>query len=49
MMQLCRERCALLPERFEENLQQLLGDLYTAPERTAENLEAVVTALEKIL
>lgn len=49
MMQLCQEQCRLLPERFEENLQQLLSDLYIMPQRTPENLDAIVTALEKIL
>ncbi|MCM1156433.1 MAG: DUF4037 domain-containing protein [Roseburia sp.] len=49
MIQMCLERCSLLPERFEENLQRLLHDLYTAPQRTAEDLESIVAALEKIL
>ncbi len=49
MIQLCREKCRLLPERFEENLRQLLNDLHVAPQRTSENLNAIVTALEKIL
>ncbi|MCI8669011.1 MAG: DUF4037 domain-containing protein [Lachnospiraceae bacterium] len=49
MMQLCREQCCLLPECFEERIQKLLCDLHTVPQRTPENLEAIVTALEKIL
>jgi len=49
MAQLCRERCPLLPERFEENLRRFLEDLCAAPQRTPENLDAIVSALEKIL
>jgi len=49
MAQLCRERCRVLPERFEENLRQLLSDLFAQPQRTPENLDNIIAALEKIL
>lgn len=49
LVQLCREQCCLLPEHFEENLQQLLKDLYTAPQQTPKNLDSIVMELKKIL
>lgn len=48
LVRLCRERCALLPERFEENLERLFQDLFRAPERAGEDVEAIVSALGKL-
>lgn len=48
LVQLCRERCALLPARFEENLEQLFRDLYHAPERVAGDVDAILAELEKL-
>lgn len=48
LIRLCRERCARLPERFEENLERLFQDLFLAPERVGEDVEAIVSALEKL-
>lgn len=49
LLMLCRRDCPVLPERFEENVQALLTDLFTAPERTQANLSNILTALEAIL
>ena len=49
LVQLCRARCAVLPERFEENLDRLFDDLFACPERVGEDLAAIVAALERIL
>ena len=48
LIQLCRERCALLPDRFEENLERLFQDLYHAPERVAADVQSIVLELEKV-
>ncbi len=48
LMQLCRERCAVLPENFEENLNALFSHLFTAPECIGDDLRTLVTELEKI-
>lgn len=48
LVQLCRERCTLLPERFEENLNQLFQDLFHAPERVDGDLRAILSALEAL-
>lgn len=49
LVQLCRARCPVLPERFEENLDRLFGDLFARPERVGEDLAAIIAALEQIL
>ena len=49
LVQLCRARCPVLPERFEENLDGLFGDLFARPERVGEDLAAIVGALERAL
>lgn len=48
LVRLCRERCRILPERFEENLDRLFQDLFHAPERVGGDLEAILSALEKL-
>lgn len=49
LMQLCRESCPHLPERFEENLTALFSHMFAAPECVAEDLDRILTALAKIL
>ena len=48
LIQLCRERCAVLPAHFEENLERLLLDLYHAPGQVAADLQTMILELEKI-
>ena len=47
LVQLCRERCRLLPEGFEENLSRLFQDLFNAPDRVGGDLTAILAALEQ--
>ena len=49
LVSLCRKTCPILPDRFEENIQALLSDLFTQPENTEENLQNIICQLEKIL
>lgn len=49
LVALCRARCAVLPERFEENIDRLFDDLFAHSERVAGDLERMVDALEAIL
>ena len=46
LLSLCKSTCPILPNRFEENINDLLGDLYTAPERTEDNLQRIIAQLE---
>ena len=49
LVQLCRERCALLPAHFEENIDRLLQDLYHMPERVEEDVRSIISELGKVL
>lgn len=49
LVMICREKCGILPERFEENLMQLFRDQFSAPEQLAADLDRILAALEKIL
>lgn len=49
LVSLCKERCTLLPERFEENIQQLYADLFTHPDKAEEDIDRIVQALKRIL
>lgn len=49
LMQLCRERCPLLPERFEENLEQLFAHLFAGDGRAEEDVRAIIDALDRVL
>ena len=49
LIPLAKKTCPLLPNRFEENLQALLGHMFTAPEKLSDDLTAILQNLEKIL
>ena len=49
LMQLCRKQCALLPEQFEENLEQLFAHLFAGDGRVQEDVGRIIDGLEKIL
>lgn len=48
LVRLCRERCAVLPENFEENLEALFRDLFCAPAEALGHMEDILSALEKL-
>lgn len=48
LVRLCRERCEILPARFEENLERLFQDLFQNPERTADNIDAILFELNAV-
>ena len=48
-MQLCIDRCRILPKNFQANLMQLFTHLYTKPEMIAGDLDIILSELEKIL
>lgn len=49
LMQLCGKQCAILPERFEENLNQLFSRLFAGDGGVTGGVKAIVDELEKIL
>ena len=48
LMQLAKAQCAVLPERFEENLNALFAHMFTKPDAVPEDLERILEALAKI-
>lgn len=49
LIQLCRERCGILPAHFEENLNQLFQDLFLRQNAVAGDLLRIIEQLEKIV
>lgn len=49
LIALCRQMCPVLPQDFEENLQTLFQDMFTAPEKLAADLDRILKELVKIL
>ena len=49
LMQHCLERCQILPEHFEENLNKLFLHLFTTPENVPSDLDNILGEVKKIL
>ncbi len=49
LVELCLKNCAVLPRCFEQNITLLFRDLFTNPERIGEDLNQLITELERIL
>lgn len=49
LIQLCKERCAVLPRNFEENLHILFAHLFSAPDQVHADIERILAELEAIL
>ena len=49
LMELCREKCAILPANFEENLNALFIHMGVETEQVPEDIRRIVEELEKIL
>lgn len=48
LIQICRERCGILPARFEENLEGLFQDLFGAPDQVGGRISAILSELERL-
>lgn len=49
LIQLSKEWCKILPDRFEENLNKLYADLFTNSERVADDIREIIEELEKVI
>lgn len=49
LIRLAKERCAILPNHFEENIQKLYANLFTNPEAAVAVLEEMIGELKRIL
>ena len=48
-MELCIERCQILPEHFQENITVLFQDMFTVSDKVMDDLDALIENLEKVL
>lgn len=49
LVELCKKNCVILPERFEENLNQLFDDMGQNADNVNADIRIIVDELEKIL
>lgn len=49
LIRLAKERCAILPNHFEENIQKLYSNLFANPEAAVAVLEEMIGELKRIL
>ncbi len=49
LVQLCRQQCECLPNRFEENINRLFADLFCDMDSVKDDIREIVKELEKIL
>ena len=49
LISLCIEKCSILPDRFEENLNDLLSNAQSRPELVSNDLAKMISSLAKIL
>ena len=49
LIRLAKERCAILPNHFEENIQKLYSNLFINPEEAVAVLEEMIVELKQIL
>ena len=49
LIRLAKERCAILPNHFEENIQKLYSNIFVNPEEAVAVLEEMIAELKQIL
>lgn len=49
LIQLCKKQCKILPNHFEENLEQLYCDLFTQSDAIARDIEAIIKELDLVI
>ena len=49
LVRICREKCKILPDDFEENINQLFKDLFNDKDKICEDLEKMISELKKII
>ena len=48
-MELCRKNCRILPNRFEENLNQLFDDMLNHTDKLEYDINEIVSKLKQCL
>ena len=49
LVQKCKEQCKILPNNFEENINELFENLYTNPEKIDADVSEIIEELEKVI
>ena len=49
LVELCKKQCKILPENFEENLNQLFADMFTNFDAVDSDMENIIVELKKVL
>lgn len=49
LVELCEKQCEKLPADFRENLERLFYDMFGRPESISDDIDAIVSELEKLL
>ncbi len=49
LVELCIEKCQILPENFQENITLLFQDMFMVPEKIGSDLDRLLENLEKVL
>lgn len=49
LIRICSEKCKILPDNFEENINHLFGDLFNHKEKIDEDLEKIIFELKKVI
>ena len=49
LVSLCQKQCKILPANFKENIEAVFHCMFTDKEKLAENIDKVITELEKVL
>lgn len=49
LVSLCKKQCKVLPVDFEENINQLYADLFTNLDRVADDVDAIISELKKVV
>ena len=48
LISICKKKCSILPDNFEENLNCLLTDMFAHPEKISEDIENIIRELKNV-
>ena len=49
LISLCKQKCSILPENFEENIARLYSHLFTDTEKVNDDIKEIIDELKKVL
>lgn len=48
LVQICKQKCKILPNNFEQNIIALFNDMFSAPDKVSKDLDMIISELEKV-